>query len=40
MAPVQAQGLNILVLLVFIGIARVIIRPVTDTPATGAVPRA
>lgn len=32
MAPARAQGINILVLLLFIGIARVIIRPVTDTP--------
>ena len=32
MAPARAQGLNILVLLVFIGIARWIIAPVTDAP--------
>ena len=32
MTPARAQGLNILVLLAFIGIARWIIAPVTDTP--------
>ncbi len=32
MTPARAQGLNILVLLTFIGIARWIIGPVTDTP--------
>lgn len=32
MAPARAQGLNILVLLIFIGIARWIIAPVTDAP--------
>jgi len=32
MSPARAQGLNILVLLLFIIIARVIIGPVTDTP--------
>jgi len=32
MTPARAQGLNILVLLAFIGIARWIIGPVTDTP--------
>jgi len=32
MAPSRAQGINILVLLLFIGIARWIIGPVTDTP--------
>ena len=48
MAPARAQGLNILVLLVFIGVARWIIAPVTDVPrgspeagrATGAADRA
>jgi UMF1 family MFS transporter len=32
MAPARAQGFNILLLLAFIVIARLIIRPVTDTP--------